>query len=184
MQQLINDLIVFSKIPTTELKFENTEMVSIIEEVTAELKDIIEEKHARIEIGPNCSANIIIFQFQQLLFNLISNSLKFSQPDIPPHIIITSSIIYGSEINDVKFLPEKKYCHLAITDNGIGFESHFSERIFEMLQKLHSKEMYAGTGIGLAIVKKVIENHHGIIVATSQLKKGTTFDVYFPNDAI
>ena len=78
--------------------------------------------------------------------------------------------------------PEKNYCHITVKDNGIGFESHFSERIFGVFQKLHTREAYAGTGIGLAIVKKIVENHNGIIVATSELKKGATFDIYIPSN--
>ncbi len=180
MQQLIDDLLAFSRINTTELKFEKTELKIIIEEVTAELKDTIFEKHASIEADQLCSANIIVFQFRQLMYNLISNALKFSQPDVPSHIIIKSRIVKGSKLNNKKFSPEKNYCHITVQDNGIGFEPHFSERIFEVFQKLHNKDVYAGTGIGLAIVKKIVENHNGIIIATSELKKGATFDIYIP----
>ena len=74
----------------------------------------------------------------------------------------------------------KKYCHITVKDNGIGFEPRFSERIFEVFQKLHGKDVYAGTGIGLAIVKKIVENHNGIITATSQLNEGAQFDIYIP----
>ena len=180
MQQLIDDLLAFSRISTTELKFEKTELSLIIEEVKAELKDTIQEKHATIEATELGSANIIAFQFRQLMYNLISNALKFSNPDIPSHIIIKSRIIKGSQLNNEKLSPEKNYCHITIKDNGIGFEPRFSERIFEVFQKLHGKEVYAGTGIGLAIVKKIVENHNGIIIATSELKKGATFDIYIP----
>jgi len=179
MQQLIDDLLAFSRINTTELKFEKTELQTIIEEVKTELKDTILEKNAIIEAVELCPANIIAFQFRQLLYNLISNALKFSHPDIPSHIIIKSRIVKGSKLNNEKLSPEKNYCHITIKDNGIGFEPHFSERIFEVFQKLHSKEVYSGTGIGLAIVKKIVENHNGIIVATGELNKGATFDIYF-----
>ncbi len=172
MQQLIDDLLAFSRINTTELKFEKTELNIIIEEVKTELKDTIQEKHATIEATELCPANIIAFQFRQLMYNLISNALKFSNPDIPSHIIIKSRIVKGSKLNNEKLSPEKNYCHITVKDNGIGFEPHFSERIFEVFQKLHSKEVYGGTGIGLAIVKKIVENHNGIIIATSELNKG------------
>jgi signal transduction histidine kinase len=180
MQQLIDDLLAFSRINTTELKFEKTDLHIIIEEVKAELKDTIQEKHATIEAIELCPANIIPFQFRQLMYNLISNALKFSNPDIRSHIVIRSRIVKGSELNNEKFSPEKNYCHITVKDNGIGFESHFSERIFGVFQKLHSKEVYGGTGIGLAIVKKIVENHNGIITATSELNKGATFDIYIP----
>ena len=180
MQQLIEDLLAFSRISTTEHKFEKTDLHIIIEEVKAELKDTIQEKHATIEATKLCSVNIIYFQFRQLMHNLISNALKFSRPDIPSHIIIKSRIVKGNKSNNEKLSPEKKYCHITVKDNGIGFEPHFSQRIFEVFQKLHSKEEYAGTGIGLAIVKKIVDNHNGIIIATSELKKGATFDIYIP----
>ena len=182
MQQLIDDLLAFSRINATELKFEKTELNAIIEEVKTELKDTIQEKHATIEVTELCSVNIIAFQFRQLMYNLISNALKFSNPGIPAHIIIKSRIIKGNELNNKKFSPEKNYCHITVKDNGIGFEPHFNERIFGVFQKLHSKEEYGGTGIGLAIVKKIVENHNGIIIATGELKKGATFDIYFPDN--
>jgi two-component system CheB/CheR fusion protein len=180
MQQLIDDLLAFSRISTTELKFEKTDLNVIVEEVKTELKDTIHEKHATIETIELCPANIIAFQFRQLMYNLISNALKFSKPGIPSHIIITGSIVKGSKLNNEKLSPGKNYCHITVADNGIGFEPQFSVRIFEVFQKLHGKEVYAGTGIGLAIVKKIIENHNGIITATSELGKGARFDIYIP----
>jgi light-regulated signal transduction histidine kinase (bacteriophytochrome) len=180
MQQLIDDLLAFSRINTTDHKFEKTELNIIVEDVKTELKDTIQEKHATIETTELCSANIITFQFRQLMYNLISNALKFSNPDIPSHITIKSRIVKGSKLNIEKLSPKKNYCHITVKDNGIGFEPHFSERIFEVFQKLHGKDKYEGTGIGLAIVKKIVENHNGIIIATSELNKGAQFDIYIP----
>jgi signal transduction histidine kinase len=180
MQQLINDLLDFSRITTTELKFEKTELNTIIQYVITELKDTIQEKQATIDATDLCSANIIAFQFRQLMYNLISNALKFSNPTIPSHIVIKSRILKGSHLDREVVSPEKDYCYITIKDNGIGFESHFNERIFEVFQKLHNKEVYGGTGIGLAIVKKIVENHNGIITATSELGQGATFDIYIP----
>ena len=116
------------------------------------------------------------------MYNLISNALKFSRTDVPSHIIIHSRVVDGGGLNNEKLSAKKNYCHITVQDNGVGFEPHFSERIFEVFQKLHSKEVYSGTGIGLAIVKKIVENHKGIIVATSELNKGATFDIYIPAD--
>ncbi len=189
MQQLIDDLLAFSRINTTELKFEKIDLNIIIEEIKSELKDTIQEKYATIESAELCPANIITFQFRQLMYNLISNALKFSNPDIPSHIVITCKSVNGNEINNTlqskkqnNLSPEKQYCHITVKDNGIGFEPHFSERIFEVFQKLHSKDVYGGTGIGLAIVKKIVENHNGFIIATSELNKGAKFDIYIPNE--
>ena len=184
MQQLIVDLLAFSRINTADHKFEKTELRLIVEEIKTELKDAIQEKHATIESSKLCSANIIPFQFRQLLYNLISNALKFSNPAVSSKIMIKSRIVKGSGLNNENLSREKNYCHIIIKDNGIGFESHFSERIFGVFQKLHHKDVYGGTGIGLAIVKKIIENHKGIITATSELNKGATFDIYIPDDGI
>jgi len=180
MQLLINDLLTFSRINKTDRKFEKTELSTIIDDVKAELEDTIKDKNATIEAVELCHANIIPFQFRQLIYNLISNALKFSRVNIPSQITIESSIVKGSKLNNEKLSPEKNYCHIIVKDNGIGFESHFSERIFGVFQKLHNKEVYGGTGIGLAIVKKIVENHNGIITATGELNKGAIFDIYIP----
>jgi two-component system CheB/CheR fusion protein len=180
MQQLIHDLLAFSLISIAERKFENTDLNIIIEEVKKEFKDAIAEKHAVIEVKEICEVYIIPFQFRQLMHNLISNALKFSDPQRPPHIKIKSRNIKYSKKNIVKLPTQKEYCHISITDNGIGFEQNFSSKIFEVFQKLHGKEEFAGTGIGLAIAKKIIDNHNGIINATSELNKGTTFNIYIP----
>ena len=180
MQKLIIDLLAYSRINETDRKFEKTELSIIIDDVKAELKDAIEDKNATIEAVEFCSANIIPFQFRQLIYNLISNALKFSRADIPSLITIRSIIVKGSELNVEKLSPEKNYCHITVKDNGIGFEPHFSELIFGVFQKLHSKDVYMGTGIGLAIVKKIVENHNGIVTATGELNKGATFDIYIP----
>jgi two-component system CheB/CheR fusion protein len=180
MQQLIEDLLAFSKVNLDDRKFENTDLNIIVEDVKNELKEAIEEKHAIIETTELGEANISPFQFRQLTYNLVSNALKFSKPGISPHIVMASKNIIWNNENEINLLPGKEYCHITFTDNGIGFEPHFSEQIFEVFQKLHDKETYSGTGIGLAIVKKIVENHNGVIAATSELGQGATFDIYIP----
>ena len=180
MQRLIEDLLVFSRVNSAERIFTHTDLNIIIEEVKSELKDAIQKKRATIEVAEICPANIIRFQFHQLMHNLISNALKFSNPDIPPHIIIKSRIAKGSTLQNKKLSPEKDYCHISVKDNGIGFEPEFHDRIFEVFQRLHEKSEYTGTGIGLAIVQKIVDNHNGIITATSETDKGATFDIYIP----
>lgn len=180
MRHLINDLLSLSRVSTGELKFEHADLNILVEEVKAELKDVIQNKNAIIEAVELCSATIIKLQFRQLLVNLISNAIKFSKPGVPPHILISSSISKGSELNHPKLLSDKNYCLISVEDNGIGFEPRFSERIFEVFQKLYNKEVYPGTGMGLAVVKKIAENHKGIITATSELNKGTTIYIYIP----
>ncbi len=180
MQTLIEDLLTFSGLSTAERKFEIHDLKEIIEKVKTELKETIDLKHATIEVDELCPVNIIVFQFHQLMQNLISNSLKFSRPNHPLHIAVKSRLVDGSKLKKHQLSSQIKYCHISVTDNGIGFEKKFYGKIFEVFQKLHSKDEYAGTGIGLAIVKKIVANHNGLITVTSKLNKGTTFDIYIP----
>jgi signal transduction histidine kinase len=181
MRQLIESLLAFSHTNATDRTFEETDLKLILEDVKSELKDTIEEKLAVIESDELCTLKIIPFQFTQLMQNLISNALKFSQPGIPSHIKIKSQRQKGRELKLDKLAPEKDYWHITFQDNGIGFAPHFNERIFEVFQRLHNKDVYAGTGIGLSIVKKIVENHNGMITATGEQMKGATFDIYIPN---
>ncbi|HMH33293.1 MAG TPA: chemotaxis protein CheB [Puia sp.] len=180
MQQLTRDLLAFSLISVDERKYEDINLSIIIEEVKLEFKESIAKKRAIIEVKEICEVKSIPFQFRQLMHNLIGNALKFSHPNVPPHITITSKNIKYSKLNIANLPPQKEYCHINITDNGIGFEKEFSKKIFEVFQKLHAKDEYEGTGIGLAIVKKIVENHGGIITARSELNKGAAFDIYIP----
>ena len=180
MQVLIEDLLLYSRTGTIERKFEKTDFTVIVEEVKAELKEAIQEKKATIQLTESCEMLVIPFLFRQLLHNMISNALKFSKPGVPPIIVIKSSIKTGLQLKQEKLSPEKEYCHITVSDNGIGFEPEYQERIFELFQRLHDRSEYIGTGIGLAIVKKIVENHQGIITATSKLGKGARFDIYFP----
>jgi signal transduction histidine kinase len=183
MRQLIEDLLAFSRLSSAERQFEMTDLHLILEDVKSELKDTIYEKQAIIEAIGLLPVNIVVFQFRQLIYNLISNALKFSVPHLPTRITIETCII---KYNDVKLrnlnsLPQKcDYWSMSVKDNGIGFEAEFSERIFVMFQRLHRSDEYAGTGIGLAIVKKIVDNHNGIIIAKGDLNKGATFEIYIP----
>lgn len=181
MQTLIQDLLAYSRTNTTDQVFENVDLADIVNEVKSDIKETQTEKEVVIEVGQMCEINIIPFQFRQLLYNLIGNAIKFSRPGITPHIRIESEMVKGSAVKKVSLSPQKNYCHISIADNGIGFDPQYKDRIFEVFQRLHGKEEYSGTGIGLAIVKKIVENHHGAITATGELNKGATFDIYLPD---
>ena len=181
MRTLIEDLIAYSHTTSTERTFALTDLNVIIEEIKIDLEDTIIQKHATIESRNLCHAKIIPFQFRQMMSNLLYNALKFSNPDIPPHIIIDTENKKGKELDNKALLPDKEYCHISISDNGIGFDAAYNEKIFEVFQRLHGKDIYKGTGIGLAIVKKIVENHNGIIKATGKLGVGARFDIYLPS---
>lgn len=182
MQALIQDLLDYSGTNTAERKFENTDLNQIIDEVRDELKEELNAKHATLDAKALHTLNIIPFQFRQIMQNLIGNALKFFNPAQPPHIIIKSEVAEGIAFKNVKLSPQKRYCHISVSDNGIGFEPEYNEKIFEVFYRLHTHAEYKGTGIGLAIVKKNVENHGGIITADGKLNKGTIFNIYLPAD--
>ena len=181
MQALIEDLLSFSSVHNIKgKKLIKTNLNVIIEEVKTELNEVIEVKNATVRVSELCDVKIIPYQFRQVMLNLISNALKFSVPGKPPVISIKSSHVKYSKINVAGLPPLKEYCRIVIADNGIGFEDRYKEKIFEIFQRLHDKDDYPGTGIGLAIVKKIIENHNGIVTAKGELGKGATFEIYIP----
>lgn len=181
MQTLINDLLAYSRTNTQERKLIKTDLNQIIEDVREDLADDLLHKNATFEAGKiDCDVEIIPFQFHQLLYNLVSNSLKFAREDVPLEIKIDCEIQKGKYFKCDRLIPEVDYCHIRFSDNGIGFEQHYSEKIFEVFQRLHGKEVYQGTGIGLAIVKKIIDNHNGVITAQGQPGEGAIFNIYFP----
>eukprot|EP01089_Gocevia_fonbrunei_P014757 TRINITY_DN4121_c0_g1_i3.p1 TRINITY_DN4121_c0_g1~~TRINITY_DN4121_c0_g1_i3.p1 ORF type:complete len:1328 (-),score=248.00 TRINITY_DN4121_c0_g1_i3:2950-6933(-) len=180
MQTLIQDLLAYSRTDTSEGNFEKTDLNEIITDVKEELKEELTAKHATIITNQLSHAHIIPFQFKQILHNLIGNSLKFSDPGRPLLIQIKSEIEIGIKLNNTKLSPQKTYCHITISDNGVGFEKQHNEKIFEVFQRLHGKNEYQGTGIGLSIVKKIVENHHGIITANGEPNNGATFHIYIP----
>ena len=180
MQTLINDLLAYSRTNIQERIFIKTDLAQIVKEVKEDLTEELDQKSAVIEIEQSVEVDIIPFQFKQLLYNLISNSLKFSNPDIPIVIKIRSKIALGKDLENEKLIPAKKYCYIEVADNGIGFEAQYNKKIFEVFQRLHGRDRYNGTGIGLAIVKKIIENHNGIITASGIQNQGASFDIYIP----
>jgi len=180
MQALIQDLLAFSRINVSDRKFETIDIDKLIEEVKEEFKERLEETQAVIEMHGSCKVNVIAFQFRQVLQNLISNALKFAKPGVPPHVIIECRTVKSDKVDFVKLMPKKEYNQISISDNGIGFEAEYTDRIFKVFEKLHSKDEFAGTGIGLAIVKKIVDNHNGFITAKSEPTKGTSFDIFIP----
>jgi len=182
MQTLIDDLLTYSRTSAVERTFYKTDLNFLFDEIKNEFKEKIEEHLVDIEISNMPEIKSISFQIRQLFINLISNSIKFSKPNEIAKIIIKSEILKGSEIKNHDVLMNENYIHISISDNGIGFESHQSKKIFEVFQRLHAKNDYAGTGIGLAICKKIVENHKGFIDASSEINNGATFNIYLPMD--
>ena len=170
MSTLITDLLTFSRITSRAKPFVPVDLTAVINTIFADMEIQIAEKQTKIEIAPLTTINADETQMHQLFQNLISNGLKFTQPDIPPHIQITAEQIRPHHIE------------IKITDNGIGFEPQYNERIFEMFQRLHGRHEYEGTGIGLAICRKIVERHQGTITAVSLPNQGTTFTITLPTN--
>ena len=182
MQTLIEDLLAYSRTSTGEQKFKKMKLSDVVAEVAEDLKEELEQKDAQLEVNAPCEVDIIHFQFRQLLINLIGNSLKFVKNDINPVIKISSIRKKGADFNNERLAKDKYYCRVRVEDNGIGFEPKHAELIFELFQRLYGKSEYKGTGIGLAIVKKIVENHNGIVIASGQKNQGATFDIYLPTE--
>jgi len=180
MRDLINDLLAFSNTNETDRVFENTDLNHIIENVKTALEENLKEKNAVVVTDFHGTVSIIPFLFIQLAENLLNNALKFSQKDIPLQVEIKSRTGFGVEFQNDKLQPHQNYCHISFKDNGIGFEPEHGEKIFGVFQRLHSKDTYEGTGIGLAIVKRIVECHNGMIAAHGQPMQGATINIYIP----
>jgi PAS domain S-box-containing protein len=180
MQKLIRDILSYSRTTTSEKKLELTDLNDLLNQAKGELDVMITEKKAVIQSDRLPSINVIPFQVLQLFNNLLNNALKFSKPDETPRILVNCEIVDGHNFHQTYPPPAKEYCHISFSDNGIGFEPEYSKKIFEVFQRLHGRNEYGGTGIGLAICKKIVENHNGLISAESQLGQGATFHIYLP----
>ena len=180
MQNLIRDLLAYSRLNIEVFPMEKTNISALVDEIKNDFTEVINNKNVRIEVKGLPEANVIVSQFRQLLINHISNSIKFSHKDRQPHIVIQTESVRGSEMPIEGVVSEKMYAKITISDNGIGFEPQYSDRIFKVFQRLHIDQEYKGTGIGLAIVKKIVDNHNGFITADSAEGEGATFTIYIP----
>ncbi len=180
MRVLIDDLLLFSKTNTTKKEFIKSDLNELLENAKSELAVIIDEKKGSIKVDKLPKLQVIPYQIEQLFINLIGNSLKYSQPGTAPQININCDKILSNEYPELIDLPFKKFYKITFTDNGLGFDPQFKDNIFVLFQRLHSKTDYPGTGIGLAICKKIVENHKGYITADSEPGKGSIFTVFLP----
>jgi len=187
MQTLIEDLLAYSRTNVTDRNFVKRHLNIIVDEVTNEMSDFIKQKNTTIELSDLCEIDIIPFQMRQVLNNLITNAIKFILPGKAVHITINCKVetatFFADEIallSTETLSTKKDYCRISFKDNGIGFDSQYKDKIFEVFQRLHGKDAYPGTGIGLAIVKKIVQNHNGIITAEGKVNEGATFSIYLP----
>ena len=182
MQNLIDGLLAYSLENEEDFVFDMVDLNLLVKEVEEDMKESIAEKKGCLEFKnlPNICA--VQIQIYQLLVNLIGNALKYSKPDLPPVIRISASSIDGIDLKFSGARSDLKYWKISIEDNGIGFEQQYDNKIFELFQRLHPKSDYFGTGIGLAICKKIMNNHHGFITAVGKPGEGAIFNIFLPEN--
>ncbi len=181
MNAMIRDVLKFSEIVQQSTEFKNTNLGTVLSEVLEDFELLIQQTEATIIKQNLPSIEVLPSQIAQLFTNLISNALKFSRKDVKTIITISSRKLNRTEIESLPVLKQScDYHQITFSDNGIGFDSGHKEKIFNIFQRLHTVAEYEGTGIGLAICKKVLANHHGDISASSETGKGTSFYMTFP----
>lgn len=180
MNDLIEDLLKYSKTTASVEAFEDVDVREVVEEIVQLHEEEMEQKKVMFEIGQLPVIQAIAFQIKQLMTNLINNSIKYRVLERDTVIRITSELKPGAEIQHRDVLPEKQYYVISVEDNGMGFKQQHGEKIFEIFQRLNNNTGTRGSGIGLAICKKIVQNHHGFIKATGKENEGARFDVYLP----
>ena len=182
MRNLIDDLLHYSNTTFGAVTFEETDLNMIVKDVLDDMEGSIIEKEAKVETNKLPLVLGDPRQLRQLFQNLMSNAFKYHKKNEAPYIVITSEIVERENIHATTNAArnEEKFYKITMTDNGIGFEQEHAERIFKLFQRLHSKYEYEGTGIGLALVQKVVENHSGFITVFSQPDIGTSFNIFLP----
>jgi signal transduction histidine kinase len=175
LSELITDVLNYSRIDNTKQIFEEVDLNEITSEILGDLSMIIDEKNAVITIEPLPIVLGLHTQLRQLFYNLVNNALKFNRT-VP--LVTISAEIVPDDNNELAL--SGNYHIISISDNGIGIENQYSNRIFNMFQRLHERDQYGGNGIGLALCRRIIENHNGFINFTSTPGKGTIFWIYLP----
>lgn len=187
MSQLINDLLVYSRLTTQSQPFEPVDLETVAQNVRDDLGLQIADTDGTVECSALPTINADPTQIRQLFQNLIGNGLKFHRPDEPPHIQVRATVVPASKLSQNRArldAPCADVCRLTIADNGIGFEESHSDRIFSPFKRLHSRDEYEGTGMGLAICRRIVERHGGDIRAESTPGEGTTFTILLPVERV
>ncbi|KAA6432750.1 PAS domain-containing protein [Dyadobacter flavalbus] len=179
MRTMINDILSYSRLSTNVSYFSLTNLKEVVNEVIEDYEILINEKNATVIINELPEIEVNRGQIKQVFQNLISNSIKFSKAGQPPVIRISGEVVHNPEQ-----LPSSenngKFCSVTISDNGIGFDDAYNERIFFLFERLNTKDKYEGSGIGLSITKKIIDKHNGTISAKSREGEGASFIITLP----
>ncbi len=179
MRTLIDDLLQFARVSTQKQPAVAVDLGELVREVVGDLEGRLQQTQGTVEVNGLPTITADPMQMRQLLQNLIGNAIKFHRPGVPPVVHISGRLLPGppAESEDSQLGLQ---CELVVEDNGIGFESAYTDRIFELFQRLHGRDAYEGTGMGLAICKKIVERHRGKITAASTPGQGSRFQVILP----
>jgi PAS domain S-box-containing protein len=180
MQTLINDLLTFSRVTTKAQPFTQVNLAQTAREVIEDLEGRIETSKGRVEPGELPTIDAEPLQMRQLIQNLIGNALKFRRPEAPPIVKIEARVFSGVLPQAPPGTPDQEWCELTVSDNGIGFDEKYLDRIFNVFQRLHTRNEYEGTGMGLAIARKIVLHHGGIITGRSKPGQGAAFIATLP----
>jgi len=180
MRTLIDNLLEFSRTSRNREPFTKVDLNDVIADVKADLELKIEESNAQIESEKLPVISAISLQMRQLFTNLFTNAIKFKKQDEAPKITISCSPLPDKRREELHLTANAPYYEIVVKDEGIGFDQEFADKIFQIFQRLHGKAEYPGSGIGLAICKKIVENHAGTIIARSQQGNGASFFIFLP----
>ena len=180
MQILIDDLLAFSRVTTKANPFERVDLNKIAQEVLSDLEVRIQQTGGQVVLGKFPALEADPLQMRQLFQNLLGNALKFHQESKPPFVRISGEVLNQPPPGSPPGSPPEEFCQITIEDKGIGFDEKYLDRIFILFQRLHGRSTYDGTGIGLAICRKIADRHGGSISAKSSPGEGSTFIVTLP----
>ncbi|BFT30016.1 hypothetical protein D210916BOD24_11920 [Alteromonas sp. D210916BOD_24] len=183
MSMLISDLLAFSRVSTRGKDFVEVDLNSAFESVISDLEIAIDEKSAQVNLDPMPTIRGDKSQLEQLFLNILSNALKFQSDDVTPQVNILCDTPSEQDMKGILLSNEFDWVKITISDNGIGFDQSFAEKIFAPFQRLHGRSEYKGTGIGLAVCRRIVERHNGQITAKSEPGKGATFTIIIPKDS-
>lgn len=178
MQSMITDILTYSSMEGRDKA--DTDLQTVFQETIDVLDETIKDKKASITSDQLPTIRADAAQMRQLFQNLFSNALKFSKPDVAPRITVHHTIKHGKELNIPGLSASTPYLQLHVVDNGIGFEEEYAEKIFGLFHRLHSKSTYEGSGLGLSIARRIVENHRGLIKASSHKNEGSRFTIILP----
>jgi signal transduction histidine kinase len=180
MRTLIDDLLTFSRVSTKVQPFAAVDLGEIVRDVVSDLETRVAQTGGRVDLGelPRIAADPM--QMRQLFQNLIGNALKFARPGVPPEVTVRAAPWASLPVEADPPPPTGDGFRITVADNGIGFDPAYAERVFELFQRLHGRGEYEGTGIGLAIVRKIVQRHGGQINARSREGQGATFVIDLP----